>query len=381
VSSRFSSLRPGPRLAKRLARVELGSLSDEAVLDYLRAEVRQLASQQARVWAAMAEVHRRAPGAYARDADWTPERAFDFAAYEIVSELRVSKPYATHELGYALDLEAMPTVAAALRSGRIDRNRVLVLLDVCAGLTDAHRDQLIDRLLPTAGTVLPSKLRADAQRLAIALDPAWAEKRYREAVRERRLVCFIGEDGTVTLAGENLPADQALAAMAHVSALAKAAQRAGAAAPRSALRAELFTGLLSTRFLGLDQLQIIAELVQQFPKPTAAKPAAAEPVNDEPVEDEPIEDVPASDEPVEDEPVEDEPADEPPSDEPPSDEQPLDEEYYEAELLAQELLDQGFFDDEGDGRQYGELVEIALAMNRSYSRRERTDQDPDPPPF
>jgi len=43
MSSRFSTLRPGPKLAKRLAAVELGSLSDEAVLDYLHAEVKQLA--------------------------------------------------------------------------------------------------------------------------------------------------------------------------------------------------------------------------------------------------------------------------------------------------------------------------------------------------
>ena len=376
MSSRFATLRTGPKPAKRLAQVELGSLPDEAVLDYLHAQVRQLAFQQAETWAAMAEVERRAASAYAGDTEWTPERVFDCAAYEIVAELRVSKPYATHELGYAIDLEALPTVAAALRAGDIDRNRVLVLLEVCTGLSDVHRDQLIDRLLPGAGTQPPSKLRAEAQRLAIALDPTWAEKRYREAVRERRVICVIGQDGTVTLAGENLPADQALSAMAHVSALAKAAQRAGAAAPRSALRAELFTGLLSTRFLGLDQLQIIAELVQQFPKP-----AAAEPANDEPVNDEPVNDEPAEDESGDESPSHDQPDDEPPADEPPSSEESLEEEYYEAELLAQELLDQGFFDDECDGRQYGELVEIALAMNRSYARRERTDQDPDPPPF
>src|SRR4051812_20376650 len=113
MSSRFSALRTGPKLAKRLANVELGSLPDEGVLDYLHAEVRQLASQQARVWAAMAEVQRRVAGAYAHDAEWTPERVVDGATSEIVAELRVSRPYARRELERALDLEVMPSVAAA----------------------------------------------------------------------------------------------------------------------------------------------------------------------------------------------------------------------------------------------------------------------------
>jgi len=277
MSRRFTALRTGPKLAKRLASVELGSLPDEQLLDFAHAEVRQLASQQARVWAAFAEIGRRAPLAFDHGEVWTPERRFDSAACEIVAELRVSKPYAEHELGYAQDLEAMPAVAAALRSGEVDRNRVLVLLDVCADLTDAHRDELIAAVLRDAGRVPPAKLRAQAQRLAISLDPAWAEKRYREAVKHQRVTCIIGDDLSVTLAGENLDAADALAAMAHVNALAKAAQRAGAKASRDTLRGTLFTGLLGTRFLGMGQRDIIAELVKQFPKPTAAPEPAPEP--------------------------------------------------------------------------------------------------------
>src|SRR3954469_25668080 len=74
MSSRFSSLRTGPKLVKRLARVELGALPDEHLLDYLHAEVHQLSQQQGRVWAAMAEVARRAPLSFDHDETWTPER-------------------------------------------------------------------------------------------------------------------------------------------------------------------------------------------------------------------------------------------------------------------------------------------------------------------
>jgi len=371
VTSRFSTLRPGPKLARRLAAVELGSLPDEAVLDYLRAEVKQLASQQARVWAAMAEVHRRAVGAHAHEALWTAERVFGSAACEIACELRVSELSAKRELQRADDLEALPTVAAALRAGQIDRTRVVVLLDVCAGLSDAHRDRVIAEVLPSVGGVPPAKLREKAQRIAIALDPQWAERRYREAVRRRRVVRYINQDGTVTIAAEDQDAAEALAAYARLTALGKAAKRAGAHATLDILRSKISMGLLGPRFHGMHERDIIAYLVAEFPKPVADQPG------DDPLAEQPAQ--PTAPEPTD---VEPQPTDDQPSDEQPSSGESLEEEYYEAELLAQELLDQGFFDDEEcTGEQYEQLVSYALALNRSYSRRPPTDQDPDPPPF
>jgi hypothetical protein len=278
MSRRFAALRTGPTLARRLASIELGSLSDDDLLDFAHAEFRQLAQQQARVWAAFAEVARRTAVPFDGMGVVTPEQAADAATQELVAELRVSHPYAARELDHARRVEALPEVAAALRAGAIDRNRVLVLLDVCVGLSDAHRDAVLARVLPDADTVPPGKLRAQAQRVAIALDPQWAEKRYVEAIRHRRVVCVLGEDGAVTLAGHDLRVDEAKLAMAHVTALAAAAQRAGARASRDVLRAELFTGLLGTRFLGRTQLEIVAELVAQFPKPASEQPAAVEPV-------------------------------------------------------------------------------------------------------
>jgi len=375
MTSRFSTLRPGPKLAKRLAAVELGSLSDEAVLDYLHAEVKQLASQQARVWAAMAEVHRRMAGATAHSAEWTPERVFGSAACEIACELRISDLSAKRELQRADDLEALPSVAAALRAGHVDRTRVVVLLEVCADLTAEHRDRVVAAVLPKAGRMTPGKLRAEAQRLAIALDPQWAERRYREAVRRRRVVRYINADGTVTLAAEDQDAAEALAAYARLTALAKAAKRAGAHATMDTLRSIISLGLQSPRFTGMHERDIITYLVAEFPKPTAEQPdddTAADPLADQPAQ-------PTAPEPTD---VEPQPTDDQPSDEQASSDESLEEEYYEAELLAQDLLDQGFFDDEEcTGQQYEQLVTYALTLNRSYSRQPPTDQDPDPPPF
>jgi len=391
MSSRFATLRTGPKLAKRLAQVELGSLPDEAVLDYLHAEIRQLSQQQARVWAAIGEVHRRVAGAYAHDAEWTPERVFDGAAYEIASELRVSKPYAVHELQRAQDLEAMPTVARALRSGEIDRNRALVLLDVCTGLSPEHRDGILAEVLPTAGKVPPAKLRAEAQRLAIALDPEWAERRYHEAVRHQRVVRYINQDGTVTIAAEDQDAVEALAAYARLTAVAKAAQRAGAHASLDTLRSKISMGLLGPRFAGRHETDIIAYLVSEYPKPVSEDPAVAdrpaEHTSDEhsvdvrPADEVSVDERPCDEQSPDDESLDAESLDAESLDAESLDAESLDEAFFEAEFLAQELLDQGFFDEECTGGQRAELISIAIGMRRARSARPRTDHGPDPPPF
>src|SRR4051812_7711281 len=186
MSSRFSSLRTGPKLAKRLAHVELGALPDEQLLDYVHAQSRQLAFQQEQFWASLAEVGRRAPVSFDPHEGWTAERRFDSAVAEIVAELRLSRPTAEHELNYALDLQDQPRVAAALRAGELDRVKAIILTQACADLAEPHRQQILDAVLAAAATMRVSALKAKVQRIAIALDPGWAERRYREAVRERR---------------------------------------------------------------------------------------------------------------------------------------------------------------------------------------------------
>ena len=88
MGRRFSSLRTGPKLAQRLARVELGQLSDDDLLDYLHAQARQLAFQQGELWRTMAELDRRVPGGLTDDG----------AAHEIAAELRISRLSAEREL-------------------------------------------------------------------------------------------------------------------------------------------------------------------------------------------------------------------------------------------------------------------------------------------
>src|SRR5690242_9585277 len=146
----------------------------------------------------MAGVHARLLPLLDRSQDgWNLERVFACAASEIAAELRLSQHAAERELDHALRLQHLPAVAARLRAGELDRVRVVVLLETCTDLSQAHRDQLLSQVLPGAGTLTAAKLKARAQRVAIALDPGWAERRYREAIRRRRVVRYLNEDGTV----------------------------------------------------------------------------------------------------------------------------------------------------------------------------------------
>jgi hypothetical protein len=275
MSSRYATTPPGPGLSALLATVRLADVPDDTLLEVVSAQYRQLAYQQAQFWAALAELAHRVPGNLPDAAQWSPERVFDSAVSELTAELRLSRPSAERELDHALTLDAMPQVAAALAAGTLDRTRALILLDGCADLTAASRAKLLAKVLPEAATVTVATLKARVQRTAIALDPDWAERRYRASVRQRKVVHYLDQDGTITLAAQHQPADQALAAKAHLTALAEAAQRAGATATLDVLRSILFLGLLDARFTGHTEAQIIAELVAEFPPPAAADQADA----------------------------------------------------------------------------------------------------------
>jgi hypothetical protein len=275
----LGSVPPGAALGVRLAAVEVRSTPDVELLEVLAAEARQLAHQQSRVWAVMSELATRNPLPNLPEAiAWTDEQVFFSAVEEVRAELRLTARGAAAEVQRAVDVLALPAVADALAAGRIDRARAIVLAEACADLTPEQAAKLLGEVLPGAGTVTCTGLAARVKRVAMTLDPGWAERRYRQAVQERRVIGYLAEDGSAIISGRGLPADQAALACARVNALAQAAKRAGAHAPIDHLRAELFLGLLDGRFSEMDRPAIIEALCRAFPKPDAAASAgAAEP--------------------------------------------------------------------------------------------------------
>ena len=282
----------GPQLCAELALIESHATTDEQLMDQLSAEWRQLAYQQARTWTVMAEIAVRDPMPnLPGGARWTTQEIFDSAVDEIRAELRMTRRAAGTELANAVAVAGLPKVMRALNDGTIDRARALVFAEACVLLTEPQAAVLVDTLLPDAAKVSATWLKDKAQRVAIALDPAWARRRYKDAVRDRKIVGYLNPDGSAVVTGQNLPADEAAAACARVDALADAAKRAGAAAKIDHLRVELFLGLLDGRFHGLAEQAIIAELLRLFPKSANQE---TDPATDNPATDSPATDNPAS---------------------------------------------------------------------------------------
>ena len=295
MSRTLSPVPAGAELGALLAPIDASAVPDVDLPELLTAETRQLAYQQSRQWAVMAELANRAPGNFPGAELWRPDEVFEAAVDEVRAELVLTRQGARAELQNAEQVFAQPKLVAALRSGVIDRRRAIVLADGCEGLTDEQAATLIGHVLPRAHEVTATGLRDRVRRVAIALDPTWLERRYRERIRHCRLVSYLTEDGTATISGQGLPADQAAAACARVAALADRAKRAGAAAPVDRLRVELYLGLLDGRFDSKAQAEMVDELVAQFPKaadnaepsgepaarspePSAKRPAPPEPV-------------------------------------------------------------------------------------------------------
>ena len=279
VSDGLAGMSPGPELAVRLALIDPHDVPDEQLPQLLNAQNRQLAYQQAQTWATMAEIGQRDPMPnLPGGARWTSTEIFDAAVDEIRAELVLTRRCASAELANAGAVAALPRVMQALSAGAIDRARAIKFAEGCADLTSEQNEALLNEVLPGAAEVTATGLDERIARVAMALDPEWAKRRYRQAVRERRVIGYLNRDGSAVVTGQSLPADDAAAACARVDALAGAAKRAGAATKIDYLRAELFLGLLDGRFHGMTEPAIIAELVRLFPKASSEAGRPNEPV-------------------------------------------------------------------------------------------------------
>jgi Domain of unknown function (DUF222) len=252
---------PGPELGALLAGIDIHALTGSDAVEVLRARARQLSYEQARLLATMVEVGLcdpdADPGEVARLSEAPP-----YAADEIRAALAWTRRAADRELDFAETLVLrMPAVFTALEVGRICRSKAWVFADLCADLTPEQTQVVCARLLPRAGGLTTGELAARIKKLAIALDPEWAARRYATAVRERTVIGYLNEDGTATVTGSGLPADQAATVCAHVEELARAAKRAGHPGRIGPLRADIYLGLLDGRWQHLTRDQIITDLL------------------------------------------------------------------------------------------------------------------------
>ncbi|HEY2763094.1 MAG TPA: DUF222 domain-containing protein [Pseudonocardiaceae bacterium] len=255
----LADIPPGPGLAEVLSGIDLARLSGFDCVEVLKARYRQLNHDRAHLMAAMVEVGLCGfPGP-----DDLPRMAVpdQFSADEIRAALVLTRRAADDQFWLAHDLVTrLPAAHAAMDAGRLDEPRARVLSDWTVDLTPEQARAVCDALLPRASTLTTGQLIEQIKKMAIAIDPDWARRRYEHAVADRKVVGYRNPDGSANLSGLNLPVDRVAAASGHIDALAKAAKRAGDPRPIDHIRADLFLGMTDGTYAGLDDAAILDQL-------------------------------------------------------------------------------------------------------------------------
>ena len=242
------SLPTGPDLAGWLAIAPVGQLEDGALAG-VASSFRRLASwAQAGELATVAEMASRSAAADKKigvDADGRPARIPDDACAQVSLALVMSQCSATWwtDLGVILAWRLSAT-GAALRAGEIDLPRARLIAEATAFGDDEIARAIEARVLPSAGRQTTAQLRAALRRAVIAADPEGTDRRRKEAEQRAKVCLYPDEEGTASLAGYSLPGVRAAAAMARISALARAMKASGVGGGTDLLRAQVFLGLL-----------------------------------------------------------------------------------------------------------------------------------------
>ena len=240
-------LTPGPVLAGWLSGASPAELDDVALVSSITGWRKVTSWAQAQELAAVAELSRRRGVTSELAPDRTPveELAADFAPNEVALALTLTQCAADCWVSLAVSLAGrLPATLAALRSGSIDLARARLIDQFTTPLDDELARKVECRVLAKAEHQTTGQLRASLQRAVISADPEAAERRRKQAERNARVELTGEPEGTASLFGRYLPAAQAAAAWARVSAIAKALEQGGAAGGIDLLRAQVFIRLL-----------------------------------------------------------------------------------------------------------------------------------------
>lgn len=242
--------------------MDLERVPNDRMLEVLCAQYRQLAHEQARTAATIAEIGRCAEASVAGTVVRlsAPHR---FAPEETRAALRFTgaAAYAEHEFSEAV-VHAMPLVFGAWSAGEIDRQRVRVFHRYLGGLAPELIARVCAVAVPRAPQLTTGQLEVLLRRLVIAADPDAAARWYRAGLRERGVTAYPAPDGTVVMTAAGLPVDEAAAACERIHDLATAVKRAGHPGRIGQIRCDLFLGLLDGRFHGMTTADIVAAVLK-----------------------------------------------------------------------------------------------------------------------
>ena len=241
-------LPPGPDAAAWLAVTPVAEMKDHDLAAAAGSWRRIAPWAQAQELAAVARIASRA-AAREKDtgtgADGRPARIPATATAGVSLELTMSQSGASWWTGLAVDLAwRLAATGAALAAGKIDLSRARLIAEATRTLSDEAARVVEGEVLPAAGDKTTGALRAVLRREVIVADPEGAERRRKETGRQAKVSLYPDEETTATLADQRLPAVHAAAAMARITAMARAWKASGAGGPVGLLRAKAYLGLL-----------------------------------------------------------------------------------------------------------------------------------------
>src|SRR6266545_3593112 len=240
-------IEPGPGLASWLGQARPGQQDEAGLVNSITGWRKLTSWAQAQELAAVAELGRRrgVMDDPERDRDPARELSAEFASNEVALALTLTQCAAEWWLNLAVSMSRrLPATWSALSEGTIDLARAKLIDLWTTPLDDDQAGAVERKVLVRAGHQTTGQLRASLQRAVISVDPAAAERRRTQAEKNARVELSGEESGTAELAGHFLPAAQASAAWARISAMAEAMKGNGAGGGIDLLRAQVFIGLL-----------------------------------------------------------------------------------------------------------------------------------------
>src|SRR6202453_1862462 len=217
-------------------------VNDDEMMGLLGTRQRLVARQHWELLTGIAEFIRRRPepGGKASLPGAMPQVWGEHAASELRNQLHVTLHVANDLLGLAYDLAAkLPRTSAALRDGIIDIEKAHTISLYCTPLTPEEAAAFEEILfgIQDLEEMTWGMVRDRAAQAVITVNPEAARKRREKAAKDKRVELVPEASGNCQLAGRELPAAAALAAIENVNARALELRRAGVPGGMDELRA------------------------------------------------------------------------------------------------------------------------------------------------
>jgi hypothetical protein len=233
---------PGPDTAIWLSGVDAASLTDDELIEGMKAARRLTSWVQAGELALVAELIRRREARY----DSAPSVELgEFIADEIALALTLSGGAAGIWAGLACKLaDGLPLTRQALSEGRIDLTRAKAIADGLLGVDEDTAALVEQAVIGEAEQLTAARLRHHVREAIKEVDPEAARQRRERARKVRSLQIWANAAGTCTLALCDVSEEDAEAIFNRINAVAQAMKTDGDTRPIDAIRHDLGVALL-----------------------------------------------------------------------------------------------------------------------------------------